>query len=221
MRPLTDATPKPLLEVRGKPLIEWHLEALARAGVRDVVVNTAWLEAQFPARLGDGSRFGLRLRYSMEGRDHGGALETAGGIVKALPLLALDDDAPFWVVGGDVFAPGFDFDVPALEPDRLARLWLVPNPPHHAQGDFGIDAAIDLAVRAEPRFTWSSIGLFGRRFATELLGDLAPGRKAPLRPYLEAAIDRRALGARLWTGAWTDVGTPERLAALNARDASA
>src|SRR6185436_12398843 len=110
MRPLTDQTPKPLLAVRGRPLIEWHLRALAHAGVRDVVINTAWLEEQFPAALGDGARFGLRIAYSMEGRDHGGALETAGGIAKALPLLAADDAACFWVVSGDVLLTGFAFD---------------------------------------------------------------------------------------------------------------
>jgi N-acetyl-alpha-D-muramate 1-phosphate uridylyltransferase len=220
MRPLSDATPKPLLAVRGKALIEWQLEALARAGVREVVINTAWLEEQFPARLGDGSRYGLAISYSMEGRDHGGALETAGAIVKALPLLATADE-PFWVVSGDVFVPGFDFEAEAVPRfaagGTLAQLWLVPNPPHHGQGDFGI--AEGLAVREAPRFTWSSIGLFRPRFATELMPDLAPGGRAALRPYLEAAIDRRALGATLWRGVWTDVGTPERLAALNRADA--
>jgi N-acetyl-alpha-D-muramate 1-phosphate uridylyltransferase len=222
MRPLSDATPKPLLAVRGKALIEWHLEALARAGVRDVVINTAWLEEQFPERLGDGSRYGLAIAYSMEGRDHGGALETAGGIVKALPLLGLADDEPFWVVSGDVYVPGFAFEAEAVQRfaagGTLAQLWLVPNPPHHAQGDFGI--ADGLAVREAPRFTWSSIGLFRPRFASELMHDLAPGGKAALRPYLEAAIDRRALGATLWQGAWTDVGTPERLAELNRKPIS-
>ena len=213
MRPLSDATPKPLLAVLGKALIEWQLEALARAGVREVVINTAWLEEQFAARLGDGSLYGLAITYSMEGRDHGGALETAGGMVKALPLLGLGADETFWIVSGDVYAPGFRFDAAALEAHLLARLWLVQNPPHHAQGDFGI--AGGLAVRAAPRFTWSSIGLFRPRFAAELMPDLVPGSKAALRPYLEAAIDRRALGATLWQGEWTDVGTPERLAALN------
>lgn len=212
MRPLTDATPKPLLVVRGKRLIEWHLDALAAAGVREVVVNTAWLEEQFPAALGDGSRRGVAIRYSTEGRDHGGALETAGGIAKALPWLG----ERFWVVSGDVFVPGFDFtDVPRLH-DRLAHLWLVPNPPHHPRGDFGIDAARGLATHDEPRFTWSSLGVFSARFVRELMRELPPGAKAPLRPYLDAAIAQRALGASLWRGEWHDVGTPERLAALNA-----
>ena len=210
MRPLTDSTPKPLLVVRGKRLIEWHLEALARAGVRKVVVNTAWLEEQVPAALGDGSRWGLSIAYSMEGRDHGGALETAGGMAKALPLLS----DPFWVVSGDVFVPGFDFPAAPLDA-QLAHLWLVPNPPHHAAGDFGIDSA-GLAVREAPCFTWSGLGLFSSHFVAKLMNGLGAGAKAPLRPYLEAAIDRRALGATLWRGEWTDVGTPERLAALNA-----
>src|SRR5512137_2843700 len=124
MRPLTDTTPKPLLEVRGQPLIVWHLQALARAGVREVVVNTAWLEDQFPAALGDGARWGLSIHYSMEGRDHGGALETAGGIAKALAWLG----DPFWVVAGDVFVPGFEFAAAAAERfarrGDLAQLWL-------------------------------------------------------------------------------------------------
>src|SRR5436190_18404207 len=107
MRPATDRTPKPLLEVRGKALIEWHLEALARAGVQEVVINTAWLEEQFPAALGDGSRWGLAIRYSHEGRDFGGALETAGGIATAWPLLRGAER--LWVISGDVFVPGFDF----------------------------------------------------------------------------------------------------------------
>ena len=106
MRPLTDTTPKPLLPVRGVPLIEWHLRALAEAGVREVVVNTAWLEEQFPLALGDGSRWGLRIVYSHEGRDHGGALETAGGIATALPLLSPNGDEPFGLVSGDIHAPG-------------------------------------------------------------------------------------------------------------------
>jgi len=219
MRPLTDSVPKPLLAVHGKPLIEWHLEALAASGIRDVVVNAAWREQQIVDALGDGARWGLRISYSLEGRDHGGALETAGGIAKALPLLG----ERFWLISGDIYAPGFRYDRATAERfvagDRLAQLWLVPNPPHHAQGDFGI--AEGLAVREAPRFTWSSIGLFRPRFATELMPDLAPGGKAALRPYLEAAIDRRALGATLWRGAWTDVGTPERLAELSRADGGA
>lgn len=215
MRPLTDHTPKPLLEVRGKPLIEWHLEALAAAGVREVVVNTAWLEDRFPAALGDGGRWGLRIHYSMEGRDHGGALETAGGMKKALPLLG---SGRFWVVSGDVFVPDFRFGEHdgRLEAPLLARLWLTGNPAHHPAGDFGIEPGTGLATRDAPRLTWASVGLFDTRFVTGLMADLPAGTKAPLRPYLDAAIARRELGAARLPGRWTDVGTPQRLAALNA-----
>jgi MurNAc alpha-1-phosphate uridylyltransferase len=212
MRPLTDRTPKPLLEVRGKRLIEWHLEALARAGVREVVVNTAWLEAQFPDALGDGSRYGVSITYSFEGRDHGGALETAGGIAKALPLLA---DA-FWVVSGDVFVPDFRFDAEAaqsfVDSDALGQLWLVDNAPHHPHGDFGIDARGLASRDATPKFTWASIGLF----RAALFEDIAVGTKLALRPKLEFAIDQRRLRAAKYDGRWTDVGTMERLASLNA-----
>ena len=119
MRPLTDHTPKPLLAVQGKPLIEWHIEALARAGVREIVVNTAWLEDRIIEALGDGARFGVAIRYSMEGRDHGGALETAGGIAKALPLLVDHADEAFWLVSGDIYAPEFGFDADTAQ--RFAR----------------------------------------------------------------------------------------------------
>lgn len=217
MRPLTDTCPKPLLVVRGRPLIEWHLVALAAAGVREVVINAAWLEDQFPDMLGDGGRFGLRLHYRFEGRDHGGALETAGGIANALPLLAPEgDDAPFWVVSGDVFLPGFNFspaDVAAFEarPGLLAQLWLVPNAPHHPRGDFGIDAQGLAVADAAERYTWASVGLF----RPSMFAGIPPGTRMPLRPRLDAAIVQRRLAARLWPGEWTDVGTPERLAALN------
>ena len=218
MRPLTDTTPKPLIEVRGKRLIEWHLEALARAGVREVVVNTAWLEEQFPAALGDGSRYGLRIAYSFEGRDHGGALETAGGIAKALPLLANSPGGAFWVVSGDVFVPDSRFDAADAQAfadsDALGQLWMVDNAPHHPRGDFGIDDD-GLASRAvEPKFTWASIGLF----RAALFDDIAVGTKMALRPKLELALDQRRLRAKKYDGRWTDVGTMERLARLQAGD---
>ena len=215
MRPLTDTCPKPLLVVRGKPLIEWHLEALARAGVRQVVINTAWLEEQFPALLGDGSRWGLAIRYSTEGRDHGGALETAGGIAKALPWLAQGPGDAFWVVSGDVFLPGFAFD--AADAARFAQsteqahLWLVANAPHHPQGDFGIDAASGLATTHEPRRTWASVGLF----RAGMFINISPGAHLKLRPLLDDALASGRLGAEVWAGPWTDVGSADRLQALN------
>ena len=214
MRPLTDRTPKTLIEVRGRRLIEWHLEALARAGVREVVVNTAWLEEQFPAALGDGSRYGVTIRYSFEGRDHGGALETAGGIAKAVPLLG---DA-FWVVSGDVFVPDFRFDAgdarDFADSDALGQLWMVANAPHHPRGDFGIDAQGLASRDAEPKLTWASLGLF----RAALFADIPVGTKTALRPKLEQALDQRRLRAKKYDGRWTDVGTMERLAALQAGD---
>lgn len=216
LRPLTDHRPKPLIEVQGKPLIVWHIEALARAGVRDIVVNTAWLEEQFPATLGDGSAYGVRLHYSFEGRDCGGALETAGGIARALPLLCADGDAHFWVVSGDVFVPGFEFDMDAARRFAqgllLAQLWMVDNPPHHPDGDFGISAEGLALLDAPQRYTWSCIGLYRREF----FAGVPAGQAARLRPHLEAAITQQRLGAVHYRGAWTDVGTVERLAALNA-----
>ena len=221
MRPLTDHTPKPLLAVQGQTLIAWHLTGLALAGVRDVVVNTAWLWEQFPAALGDGSRWGLRLHWSHEGRDHGGALETAGGIATALPLLG----EVFWVVSGDVLLPGFSFDAaPAqavLDGSHLAHLWMVPNAPHHPRGDFHLGAdsllrsQVDDAATGEaatgPRLTWASVGVFRR----EMFDGVSPGQRMALRPLLEQAIAQRRLSGTRWPGAWTDVGTPERLQALN------
>jgi MurNAc alpha-1-phosphate uridylyltransferase len=228
MRPLTDTCPKPLLTVRGQPLIIYHLQALAAAGVHDVVINGAWLEAQLPAALGHGERWGLRIHYSMEGRDHGGALETAGGIAKALPWLAPRSaaagqplaDEVFWVVSGDVFLPGFDFSAAdaaafAARPELLGQLWLVPNAPHHPKGDFAISptglALTEAHPEAPDKLTWASVGLF----RPALFADLAPGTRLALRPKLEAAIATGRLGAKHWHGAWTDVGTVERLASLN------
>jgi MurNAc alpha-1-phosphate uridylyltransferase len=216
MRPLTDRCPKPLLPVRGKPLIEWHLEALAAAGVTQVVINTAWLEEQFPAVLGDGSRWGLAIHYSTEGRDHGGALETAGGIAKALPWLTQGGPQHFWVVSGDVFIPGFRFAAADAErfahAPTLAHLWLVPNAPHHPDGDFGLDTTRGVAVDAPPRRTWASVGLF----RAPLFDGLPVGQAMKLRPLLDAALSQGRLGAEAWDGEWTDVGTLQRLDALNA-----
>jgi N-acetyl-alpha-D-muramate 1-phosphate uridylyltransferase len=222
MRPLTDTCPKPLLVIHGKPLVVWHLEALARAGVRDVVVNTAWLEDHIVAALGDGSRWGLAIRYSMEGRDWGGALETAGGIATALEWLADGPATPFWIVSADIHAPGFAFDAAAVErfaaSDADAHLWLVPNPPFHPRGDFGLDAGgHGLADRADP----ASVGGVGWTYANlalcrpALVRHLAPGSHAALAPLLFAAMRERRITAEVWRGAWENVGTPEQLASLN------
>ena len=216
MRPLSDTTPKPLLLVHGKPLIAWHLEALARGGVREVVVNTAWLEDALIAALGDGSRYGVTITYSMEGRDHGGALETAGGIAKALPLLG---DA-FWVVSADVFAPDFRFGAGRCEEfvasGWLARLWLVPNPLFHPRGDFGLGAdGLGLADAAGPdgqRWTYANIALL----RAEMFAGIAPGEHAPLAPLLYAGMRERRITAEIYRGRWENVGTPKQLAALNA-----
>jgi N-acetyl-alpha-D-muramate 1-phosphate uridylyltransferase len=219
LRPLTDTCPKPLIDVGGQPLIAWHLQALAAAGVRDVVVNTAWLEAQFPAVLGDGARWGVRITYSMEQRDHGGALETAGGIAKALPQLAPYPNDVFWVVSGDVFLPTFPFDTAAAQrfarDTTLAHLWLVPNAPHHPHGDFGLDAPRARATPHAPHFTWASVGLF----RASMFAGVPADRPGKLRPLLDAALAADRLGAELWRGRWIDVGTADRLQA--ARTAAA
>lgn len=219
MRPLTDHTPKPLLKVHGKPLIEWHIEALARGGVRDIVVNTAWLEDQFPATLGDGSRWGVCLTYSHEGRDFGGALETLGGISRALPLLG----NVFWVIAGDIHAPSLVFPSDTasnlIASNRLAHLWLVPNPPHNPRGDFGLASDGTALNRAKQQHTYSTVGLYRAALFAPPWCDIPAGNpagtKAPLAPLLRAAMDNQCITAELFTGAWTDVGTPERLAQLN------
>ena len=239
MRPLTDTCPKPLLPVRGKPLMQWPLEALARAGVAEVVVNTDWLADQIVANFSDEispeppsllvsllhkseQTQRLCLRYSHEGRDFGGALETAGGIVRALPLLA----EVFWVLAGDVFTPDFVFSPDALARfvagDKLAHLWLVPNPAHNPNGDFGLSEAGLALNQAEQRFTYSTIGLYRQALFAPPFCDIPPGNpqglKATLAPLLRAAMAQGRVSAELYTGAWTDVGTPERLAALNLPD---
>jgi N-acetyl-alpha-D-muramate 1-phosphate uridylyltransferase len=225
MRPLTDHTPKPLLAVHGKPLIEWHIEALARAGVREIVVNTAWLEDRIVAVLGDGARFGVTLRYSMEGRDFGGALETAGGIATALPVLVDHADDPFWVVSGDIHVPAFAFDTPAVrhftEGTALGHLWLVPNPPFHPSGDFGFVSRTGSAEPASPltagagadgvSFTYANLALC----RAGLVDGVAAGTRAALGPLLFDAARRACLTGEVYRGAWENVGTPAQLDALN------
>jgi len=218
MRPLTDHTPKPLLPVHGKPLIVWHIEALVRAGVRDIVVNTDWLEDQIVAALGDGGRWGASIRYSMEGRDCGGALETAGGIKKALALLVERAGDPFWVVSADIHAPGFDFGAPALRPfdpsDTWAHLWLVPNPPYHARGDFGLDGnGYALADGPGPDGrTWTYANLALCRAA--LFDGVAAGSHAALGPLLFDAMRQRRITAEVYDGAWDNIGTPAQWQSL-------
>ena len=215
MRPLTDHTPKPLLAVRGKPLIEWHIEALARAGVREIVVNTAWLEEQIVTALGDGARFGVAIHYSMEQRDHGGALETAGGIATALPWLIAHADDPFWVVSADIFAPTFAFDPAAAErftrSGAQAHLWLVPNPPFHPKGDFGLAAdGHGLADGPGPDdHTWTYANFALMR--ASLLAGVAPGTRLPLAPLLFDGMRARGITAEVWRGEWENVGTPAQL----------
>lgn len=218
MRPLTDTTPKPLLPVRGKPLMQWPMEALARGGFDRLAVNTAWLGEQIEARFRD---WPVPIAWSHEGRDFGHALETAGGIARALPLL----DEVFWVLAGDVYAPGFEFSAQAFErfagSGKLGHLWLVPNPPHNPKGDFGLSPeGLALSGRALPeadtRHTFSTIGLYRKALFDSLPGGNPQGHKAPLAPLLRAAMDNGQITAQLYTGDWTDVGTPQRLAQLNA-----
>lgn len=218
MRPLTDDCPKPLLRVRGQPLIQYHVDALGQAGYRDLVVNTAWLgdqiERHFATRPDTGGS--PRIRYSHEGRDFGGALETAGGIARALPLL----DDVFWLVGGDVYVPQFRFSRGAMErfagSGRLAHLVLVPNPPHNLKADFALRPDGVALNQGEPRYTYSTIGIFRKALFEGLPAGNPDGIKAPLAPLLRAAMDNEQVTAEIYTGPWTDVGTPERLAQLNA-----
>lgn len=231
MRPLTDSTPKPLLQVQGRPLLQWHLQALANAGVSRVVINTAWLGEQIPAYFSDKNgvkpiwdkRKQLSISYSQEGVDFGGALETAGGIARALPQLG----PVFWLVAGDVFAPDFVFDSAAVQAfaasGQLAHLWLVPNPAHNPRGDFGLSSqglALNLpADDPAPRYTYSTIALLRAELFAPPWCDIPPGNplgvKAPLAPLLRCAMDAGRVSASLYGGRWTDVGTPERLAELN------
>ena len=227
MRPLTDSTPKPLLTVRGQPLIAWHVAALARGGFTDLVVNTAWLGDQLPTYLSSlsgpcASEYGgqaLSISYSHEGRDFADALETAGGIARALPLLG----EVFWVLAGDVFMPDFEFlqrDVERfVASNKLAHLWLVPNPEHNLKGDFGLSAE-GLALNfptgtTSPRYTFSAIGLYRKALFEALPFGNPRGLKAPLAPLLRQAMDNQTISAELYLGAWTDVGTPARLDELN------
>jgi MurNAc alpha-1-phosphate uridylyltransferase len=204
MRPLTDHTPKPLLQAGGKPLISWHIERLVQAGFRELVINHAHLGGQIEEALGDGDRWGVHIAYSAEGE----ALETAGGIAKALPLLG---DQPFLVVNGDVYS---DYDFQQLRNQPMegvaAHLVLVDNPPQHPDGDFYL-AGGKLVEQGEERLTFSGIGVY----RPELFASVAPGSKAKLAPLLFAAVASAQATAEHYRGVWVDVGTPERLHALD------
>ena len=204
MRPITDSLPKPLVRVGGRALIAWHLAAFARAGIREVVINLSWLGEQLRAALGDGSDFGVRITWSDEGPV---PLETGGGIFRALPILGPE---PFLVVNGDIWTD-VDFGRLRLEPQAHAHLVLIPNPPHHPRGDFGLDDGF-IVNRDHDRYTYSGVGVYRPEFFS---GSTA-GR-FPLLPLLNRAISARLLRGELHRGEWCDVGTAERLAKLTAR----
>jgi MurNAc alpha-1-phosphate uridylyltransferase len=223
MRPLTDARPKPLLEVGGRPLIEWHLQSLARAGFREVVINLSWLGDQIAAHLGAGERFGVAIRYSEEGPE---PLETGGGIFRALRWLG---PGPFVVVNGDVWTDYRHERLPRLDAAALAALVLVPNPPQHPRGDFLArpraavapgEAGWDIAAETvgadplpqAPRRTYSGIGVY----RPEFFAGCSDGR-FPLLPLLRRAAATGQLRAELYDGEWHDIGTPDRLRALDER----
>jgi MurNAc alpha-1-phosphate uridylyltransferase len=203
MRPLTDRLPKPLLEVRGKALIDYHLERLARAGISQVVVNLAWLGSMIRDRLGDGSRYGVRIAYSEE-TPH--ALETGGGIFRALPLLG---ERPFLVLNGDVFTD-YPLTGIALAAHRDAHLVLVPNPPQHKRGDFGLLEGLAVPSAAV-QYTFSGIAAYRPEFFAGCVDGAFP-----LKPLLLRSMAAGRCSGELYGGLWEDVGTPERLAALNA-----
>jgi MurNAc alpha-1-phosphate uridylyltransferase len=215
MRPLTEHMPKPLLAVRGKPLIEWHLAKLAAIGVTDVVVNISWLADCFEPALGDGSRWGLRLHYSREGAE---PLETGGGMLHALPLLG---DAPFVAVNGDIWCD-YDFANLPGEPEGLAHLVLVDNPAHNPAGDFALESGRVLAA-GESRLTFSGLGVYRPALLANwrsIIGTTGGAELEPprfkLAPLLRAAMRADAVTGEHFRGTWTDVGTPERLAELGA-----
>ncbi len=218
MRPLTDTCPKPLLKVRGRPLIVWHILNLVKAGISDIVINHAHLGQMLEQELGDGSRFGARLQYSAEAR----ALETGGGIANALHLLG---EQPFLVVSADIYVPHFnfaqcldvleDFDpwgnpLP-LEQRDLGWIYLVKNPDFHPQGDFAM-SLMGISNQGEPRYTFANIGVY----RPEMFAHIQAGEYARMGDTLRAVADTGRLGGELYRGIWHNVGTPEQLAQLNA-----
>jgi MurNAc alpha-1-phosphate uridylyltransferase len=204
MRPLTDHTPKPLLKVGGKSLISWHLERLAAADFQDIVINHAHLGEQIESALGDGSQWGVRIQYSPEKI----ALETAGGIANAMPLLG---NAPFLVVNGDVYTD-IDFGTLKLVPPNLAHLVMVNNPPQHAAGDFALSSG-KLSADGTEKLTFSGIGIY----QPSLFASIVRGDAAKLAPLLKAAMAQGLVSGSHHRGAWHDIGTPERLQALDSQ----
>jgi MurNAc alpha-1-phosphate uridylyltransferase len=208
LRPLTDTLPKPLIEVRGKPLIVWHLERLAAAGLREIVINVSHLGELIMEALGDGARWGVAISWSKEAQP----LETAGGLAYARALLG---DGAFLVVNADVYCE-FPFGLlgKATLGESLGHIVMVPNPPFRPQGDFSL-AQGKVGNHPSPRYTYSGLGLFDPR----IVEGLAAGDKAPLAPLLREAAESGRLNGELFTGLWSDVGNPERLAALNGTQA--
>ena len=218
MRPLTDTCPKPLLKVRGRPLIVWHILNLVRADIRDIVINHAHLGHMIEETLGDGEQFGARIVYSAEGT----ALETAGGIAKARHLLG---DEPFLAFAADVYCPHFDFEQVKgvledndvwghphpLDKRDIAWLYLIKNPAHNPQGDFALNS-FSVINEGEPRLTFSGIGVY----RPAMFDAISAGESAKLAPLLREYAARGQVGGELYRGDWTDVGTAERLAELNA-----
>ena len=205
MRPLTDSVPKPLLTVANKTLMEYHIEALAKAGITELVINCAWLGQQIMDTLGDGSRYGVTITYTDEGEQ---ALETAGGIINALDLLGND---PFVVVNGDIWC---DYDYSGLPeiPTGLAHLVMVDNPEHNPQGDFSLRDDGKLAAEGNNKLTFSGIGVY----QAALFEDM-PVNKQPLAPLLKQAMQQGLVSGEKYSGEWLDIGTPERLEELNQR----
>ncbi len=219
MRPLSDTCPKPLLKVKGRPLLFWHLEALQQAGVHAVVVNAAWLEEQMVEACANCPIEGLHVHMSLEMSDHGQALETAGGVRKALPCL----EKTFWLVSGDIHAPGFIFSeqerLAFTQSPALAKIWLVPNPIYHTQGDFTLNESTGLVglpvlenhAAKHQTFTYANLALIKK----ELCAHLPVGQNAPLGPLLKDAAKAGLLQGELYQGVWHNVGTPQDLKGLN------
>jgi len=203
MRPLTDTVPKPLLPVAGKPLIQFHIDALAAGGVRDIVINLAWLGSKIRDALGDGSASGVRIQYSDEGD---AALETGGGIVNALPLLG---DRPFIVVSGDVWSDyPLEQLLTRLQPSDLAHFAMVSNPEYHRRGDFGVrDGRV---VDDGERLTYANIGVFRPEFFAG-----SPAGKFPLAPLMRERIHAGRVSGEIYAGRWFNIGTPAQLAELD------